>query len=296
MHKGVLILFAIILWSCKQDAQSLNESLVIADQKYDFDEANEILILEPSLREISGLSFDPLNQKIFAVNDEKGHFYSLNMKGDIFDDIRFSKNGDFEGIEVIDKNVYVSKNNGTIYMYNMNTEETIKIPTKLSERNDVEGLAYSEKNKSLLLACKGQALKKSKSKHRKIVYQLSLDDYKLDKKGFLEVRDKDLLEKIKEKKPTWSKSKYKRLKNRVLNFSPSGIALHPKNDDVYLLSARGSLLVIYSTSKELKEIVFLNEKSIPQPEGICFDQESTLYISTEGKGFSGKIFKFKYNN
>ncbi len=91
-----------------------------------------------------------------------------------------------------------------------------------------------------------------------------------------------------------SKSKRKKLVNRSKSFAPSGLAVHPLNEDLYILSAKGSLLVIFDKTKFLKRVIFLNSKTIPQPEGIAFDQLNHLYIATEGQGFSGKIFKFNY--
>ncbi|MDX1285770.1 MAG: SdiA-regulated domain-containing protein, partial [Draconibacterium sp.] len=85
-------------------------------------------------------------------------------------------------------------------------------------------------------------------------------------------------------------------KKRIQDFSPSGIAIHPENGSTYILSAKGSTLVIFDHNSDLEKVVLLNDKKIPQPEGICFDSKSNLYIATEGKGSPGKIFIFTPNH
>ena len=62
-----------------------------------------------------------------------------------------------------------------------------------------------------------------------------------------------------------------------------------------MISAKGSLLIIFNSQKELKDIIFLNEKELPQPEGICFDNQANLYISTERKNNGGQIYKYVKN-
>jgi len=101
-------------------------------------------------------------------------------------------------------------------------------------------------------------------------------------------------DKVKSVYASESKSKIKKLTNRVKDFAPSGIAIHPLSKEYYLISARGSTLVILDTNRQFKDLIFLNDKSNKQPEGICFDGQSNLYISTEGHGLSAKIFKFNY--
>jgi uncharacterized protein YjiK len=76
-------------------------------------------------------------------------------------------------------------------------------------------------------------------------------------------------------------------------FSPSGIAIHPNTELVYILSSVGKLLVILTPNGSIHHIEKLNKEIHKQPEGICFEKDGTLWISTEGKGGTAKIFEFK---
>lgn len=266
-------------------------------RNYNFQELSEFFILENRLGEISSLAYDKSTKTFLSNNDESGSFYFLDPKTfKIKSDVEFAKKGDYESIEKVGEDIIICDSSGNLFFYNQSSKETNKVKTALGPKNDVEGLCYDEKSHSLLLACKGEALNISKDKRgeKKSVYRFDMGSKKLIKKPFLSISDKKLKSHLNETYPSLSKSKLKKLKESAKEFAPSGIAIHPESKDYYLISAHSSILLIIDKNKEIKDLIFLNESSIPQPEGICFDQDNNLYISTEGHGFLGKIFKFNY--
>lgn len=272
------------------------KSFVATEEQYVLHQPNEVWTLDRRLTEISGLTYHAATDALFAINDEQGIIFILDRqnKGKIIATHSLDKHGDYEGIAQIGAFVTaVLKSNGQLYFYNHKTGMSAQVNTPLSAKNNVEGLTYDSRNNMLLLACKGQLLSNlSRQKNAKAVYAYSLSDKKLIEKPFLTVTDQDLLALMADLSKQYSKSQFKALKKRVRSFAPSGIAIHPQTGTYYILSAKGKLLLTVSQNKALQDIFFLNPKIIPQAEGICFDQEGQLYISTEGKGFYGKIFKF----
>lgn len=263
------------------------------ERLYNIDQIDETIILPKELVEISGLSYDLAHGHLLANNDEEGIIYHLNMDGSIANTEKFGKDGDYEGIERIGDDIVVSKHNGNLYFYNPETTQTIKVKTDLTSKNDIEGLAYDEDHKLILMACKGQTLNEDNKKKEKVVYAYNLQLEVLHQEPYLVMGDPEHLSFVEYQIQGLSNYKKKALQKRVRGFSPSGIAINPANHDLYVLSARGSLVIIYDRDHELKDILFLDEDVIPQPEGICFSPEADLFISTEGKGLTGKIFKFK---
>lgn len=242
----------------------------------------KILELTNTLKEISGLSF--YDNAIYTHNDEDGILFKINPKsGAIEEKVKFSKDADYEGIEVLNNQAIFVKNNGDILFYNLSSKKIVKEKTKLNAENNVEGLCAINSNE-LLLACKGKTLK-GKSEKEKDIYSFNISSKKLKKQPFLTIKDNKIIKFLN------GKTK-KKLKNRAIEFSPSGIAIHPKTKDIYLISARGSTLIIFDQEKKMKDIIFLNDKQLPQPEGICFDNKANLYISTEVKKGAGKIYKY----
>ena len=259
-----------------------------SNHSYDFDQPTHIYKLAKSLKEISSLAYDKKNNSLITCDDESGRFYELDpSNGEIIAKHKFSKRGDYEGITVIDNQVVVLKSNGNLFFYNRKTTLTKEIKTGLHSRNDTEGLAYNPSKKELLIACKGQPL--NNNKNSKAIYRFDLGHNKLTTEPYIDLRDSILLTLV----PKNNDNKQnKKLRQRASNFSPSAIALHPINKTYYLLSAKGSTLLVCNINRTPVQLVFLDSKLIPQPEGITFDKDNNLYLATEGQGSSGKIVRY----
>ena len=60
-----------------------------------------------------------------------------------------------------------------------------------------------------------------------------------------------------------------------------------------MTSSKGKLIMVLSESGKILHIEKLNKKLIPQPEGLCFDKDGTLWLSSEKKKESpSKIYKY----
>ena len=75
-------------------------------------------------------------------------------------------------------------------------------------------------------------------------------------------------------------------------FMPSGIAIHPDTKDVFLISSVGKLLVVLNKNGKIIDMAPLKRSLFRQPEGITFDKEGNMFISSEGRGKKGYILKF----
>ena len=75
-------------------------------------------------------------------------------------------------------------------------------------------------------------------------------------------------------------------------FSPSGIAIHPMTGEMFVLSTAGRLLVVLSPEGEIVRIERMKKSLQPQPEGICFDSDGSLFIASEGDGGTALISKY----
>lgn len=263
--------------------------------QYDYKSPSATYVLDAKLEEISGLAYNELDNTFLANDDESGNFYVLSSTDlSIIEEIKFSKKGDFESIEKVGDDIIIGKNTGTFYFYNLITKTAAQYKTELKAKNDVEGSCYFESEHALLIACKGQSLQTQKGeKKKKSIYSFDLKNKTLDPQPFLTINDEMLISHIEKHYVSESISKLRKLKNRAKEHAPSGIAIHPRSGEYYIVSARGSTLVVLDNNKVFKEINFLNSRIIPQPEGICFDKNGNLFIATEGQGFSGKVFKFE---
>jgi len=253
------------------------------------------------LEEISGLSYYS-EEKLACIQDEKANIYILKLgkKLDI-SKYDFGKDGDYEGIAIVKKTAYVIRNDGRIFRVRDFTKDDIKTKqykTPLSDKNDTEGLEFDQLSNSLLIACKGSPSIKNEDSHsgNRAVYRFDLDNKELAKKPFLLIN----LDKLDNYKDESSFTKFSRqlaktfrLADSKTPFQPSGIAIHPLNGDIYLISSIGKLLIVMNRSGKILYIHDLDANLFRQPEGICFSPSGVLYISNEGQGGKGYILKFK---
>ena len=267
---------------------------ISSDIPYDLQRPTDTYVLNSKLQEISGLAYDNSSHTFLANNDEMGICYRLNADDfNVVEKYQFAKKGDYEGIENIDDNIIVAKHNGTLYVYNIPTKETTILKNKLKSENDIEGLCYLPSQNYLLLAAKGIPINtKDKKNKEKCIYAFDLETQELISEPYICISDDTLIEAVENLYADEPKSKRKKAIGKIKSYAPSGIAIHPVSGDYYTTSARGSIVVIFDKNKSFRQLAFLNNKTIPQPEGITFDAQNNLYISSEGQGLSGKVFKF----
>lgn len=263
---------------------------------YQFDAPDQILKLEDELREISGLSISPDGNQLIAVQDEKGILYYLDKNsGKITSKKEFWKDGDYEGVEAVGKDVYAIKSTGTVYwIKNADQEEieTEKFNYDLNKDNDVEGLGYDGSSQMLLLACKAHP---DDMKDARGIFGFSLKDMRLLQDPVYMLTLGAVHKYLDTNPPITRLEKVKKFFDEdELDFSPSALAVHPISGDLYLVSSKGKMIVVMNRRNEVIYIQKLEKEEHPQPEGLCFDREGNMYISNEGGGDEGTILIYKY--
>ena len=271
-----------------------------ADFPYDLDNPVEEISLPNKLKEISGLGIDSTGQYLYAIQDEEGDLFIIDRTTKkIEHQIKFHKEGDYEGVEWIEDRAYIVKSTGTIYEIHdigKPTQKRTKHKFKFSKSSDVEGLGYDPISKTLLVSCKGKALRGEEAKLKKGIYEINLQDMSMDTIPKYTVS----LEDVKQFLNTNQSLEYFDKLIKVFKpeeefiFGPSGIAVHPINGEIYIVSAVGNVLIVLNRKNEIRHLQKLRKKIHQQPEGITFDQKGNLYISNEGKEGKGKILMFSY--
>ena len=67
-------------------------------------------------------------------------------------------------------------------------------------------------------------------------------------------------------------------------FNPSGIAIQPQSNDLFIIGSKGvKMIVCYGLNGNFKGAWRLDENQLTQPEGIAFTQSGELVISSEGR-------------
>lgn len=309
LQKGIIISLALTLLSIVSLSQENGKELLFENTNYEFsyrlDKPDKTWSLPKKLIEISGLSFID-KHRLACVQDEKGKIYVFNMKsGKIEKKIDFAKDGDFEGVAVVKKDIWILKSNGNLYRVKNFIKETQakakKYSTSLSGKNDAEGLAYNPADNQLLIACKGHPfIDDREGKRYKAIYSFNIKTKQLNLEPFL-LMDLDTIKYYKGYNAITQLGveflAYLNTAKGDVSFQPSGMAIHPISGNIFVLASIGNLLVVYSRRGELLAMIELKSKCHPKPEGICFSPKGTLYIANEGDDYrKGTILKFKTKN
>jgi uncharacterized protein YjiK len=263
--------------------------------------ADQKATLPAELIEISGLSVGPDKNTLVAINDEKGILFTLDLQTlEVIRSVEFWNDGDYEGVETVGQSVYVLKSSGTIYQIDQNGEElkVEKYNRWMDKSYDTEGLAYDAKKQQLLIASKSKSLKEDEPDPlSKSIHAFDLNTLQLDSIPAMVIELSaihDYLETaplIRKMEKVWE---FFDPANAELTFAPSGLAIHPISGNWYVLSSVGKLLLVMDPGGKILHIENLSKKVHPQPEGICFLEDGTLFISNEGKGNSATIQRFNY--
>mgnify|MGYP000191191588 CR=1 FL=1 len=289
----------LVFQCCNIEIQEIQTISSDKNFDYDIDNPGNKFLLENELKEISGLSFGEGYQFIYSINDEEGRIFVLDKEGgEIIEKIPFGKKGDYEGIELVENSIFVVKSSGTILELDTAKQDVKhKYNTSLKPSNDVEGLGYNKIDSSLLLACKAAAGIDKEIKDSRAIYKFDLANRKLQEEPFLLISDESIVSFIRKHAPKrehdLQRAYFKKLLKRAVYFSPSGIAVHPKTNEIYILSAVSKLLLVVDQSNNIKHFVFLKSKIFAQPEGICFAEDGDMIISNEGAKGAANIYTIR---
>jgi uncharacterized protein YjiK len=290
-----ILLSGFINTSCSGVAsrQNVVDSLFLylddADIYYDLKDPERKYFLPYALSEVSGLTYmEP--STLLMVEDEGGEVYEYNLDSSkIVNSTRFTRSGDFEGIELVNDTVYVLESNGKIYKFAYTKDDIAKaqiFKTPLDERNNTEGLGYDPALKKLLIATKEDGdYKKHKVKGR-AVYSVNPSTGVMDSADLFSISTTTLtnfFEKVKNQ--PYEKERFK--------FEPSSIAYNPIDKNYYVLASVGKLLMVVNKQGEIVSSYPILPRVLNQPEGICFAPNGDMYICSEGEGDKGFVLHFK---
>jgi uncharacterized protein YjiK len=252
---------------------------------YTLNKPQKRLFIPYELEEISGITYLAPGL-LLCVQDEDGILYTYNVEEDkIQDKVHFHKDGDYEGIALVDSMVYIARSDGAIFKTGLQEEdkEPLKIKTPFKAKNDIEGLCYDKANKRLLIALKGHPGDEA-FEGKKAIYALHLDGYSVsDEPAFL--IDIEEVSQILEARGQ---------KRKTTNLGPSGIAVHPVSKEIYVLSHIDNVLIVLRPNGAIEQVLRLDRRMFRQPEGITFAPDGTMYISNEGDGDRASILEFRY--
>lgn len=256
------VLFSILFLSCQGQEEQTGP--------YQLGFPSKRIALPDEMEEISGIHL--VDQDHFkAIQDEQGIIYNLDSaSGSISEKTVFGKDGDYEGITMVEDAIWALRSDGNLYSFESGKEtEKYKFP---EDDFEFEGLCFDKKENRLLLALKKHPSKKVKKLVH--IYAFDLKNQEFSEQAVIQIP-----------------------KNYVhQNFKPSGLSFHPITGDLYIVSSVAKTLLILNSNQESKGVFRLNPFVFRQPEGLTFDEEGNLFISNEENDGPPTVLKFDYQD
>jgi uncharacterized protein YjiK len=239
--------------------------------------------LGKSVNEISGLSYNYDDSSLLAVSDSKRKIFQIDLQHEKLKDYseKIYTQSDFEDIVKLDTVTYVLISDGTLISMPLkvaDSSQTTVYPTPFTGKNDFETLYFDPEANGLVIICK--ECEEEKGQHRRTAYLFDLATKTFNDAPFYSISTEDVKAIV---------------KNDDAEFRPSAAAIHPIEKNLYILASAGQLMVITDLKGKVLEAFNLNPDLYPQPEGLAFSPNGTMYISNEGKYGKPTLLVFKYN-
>ena len=232
--------------------------------------------LSDSLAELSGIAWLRAD-RFLAIEDIHPILYELDLRdtsGIIVKKTEFRKaeedKMDFEDLVVVNDTIYALWSHGAIFkIVKQDTGVTSnRTKTWLKKDNNTEGLAYDPVSGNLLVACKEASGIENEKKSTRAIFEFDRKADSLKPDPFMLIKKDD----------------FEAIAGERIDFYPSAIAVHPTTHDIYILSTKEiKAIAQFGYDKKLKGFDYIDKEMLPQPEGICFDPQGNLYISTESR-------------
>jgi|CXWL01.1.fsa_nt_gi hypothetical protein len=271
------VLVILMLAACKQ-----KKKLIKSPPHYSFKEV-QTYKLDLKLKEISGLVWDKEREEFLAHYDESGNLFVLD-KGSLQvlppSPYKFGGKGDYEDIAIYDGIPYTLRSDGRITQLirdsaGVHGVEMGKIDIS-GTNNDFETMYADTARKALIILCKNCDMDKKNAVSAFAFYPDSI--------GFVN----EPVYRI-DAAAVDSMSPFKTSK-----LQPSAARIHPVLNKLFIVSSAASMIVIADLNGKPEAVYQLGEKLFPQPEGLAFKNDGTMYISNEGVTSRGTILKFLY--
>lgn len=228
--------------------------------------APEKIQLPDALREISGIAFKPGDESnLYAIEDEHGRLYSVNLATKKITDSRFGSKADYEDLVFTGGRWYVLASNGTITAASFSgTTAVSKEYDGLIPPGEYEGI--SAQHDTLFVLCKHCSAVDAKDHIG--IYLLKINsDTAILSAGVIT--------------PAISLHK-KNGDSKKEKIYPAAMAKNPVDGNWYVLSGVNKMLLLFDPAFGYLGSYRLNPEIYEQPEGIAFSASGDMFICSEG--------------
>jgi uncharacterized protein YjiK len=252
--------------------------------------------LPAQLMEISGLTDMMDAHTVGCLQDEEAVLYVVDLRdGKIKERYPFGPPGDMEGLTRVGDAFFALRSDGLIYALKRKGdryEATDSFQLKL-EHHNIEGLAYDERMGRVLVAPKDITKGDKAVRDRRDVFAFDKTTHALLPAPVLTFSVENVMRQAMAKGiriPTRTTPKGREVP--ALKFRMASIAVHPRSDHYYILSAADHTLLVLDRKGGFVDLHLLDETLLPKPEGITFLPNGDMILTSEGKGTPPRLVRY----
>ncbi len=270
-----------------------------AQLPYDLELPSRVYPLPPELIEISALT-DVDSLTIACLHDEAAMVYLFDLrKGTIVRRYAFGHPGDLEGLTRVGPEYFALRSDGLVYRMTLKGDAVqVKDTFRLDLPNrNIEGLGYDDRKELVLIAPKDIEKGAAEVRDKRYVYAFDPKrNVALPEPVLTLSVDKVIAEARSQGVTVPTRTTDNGREVHALKLRLSSVAVDPRSDQYYLLSAVDRVLLVVDRNGNFVHLHQLDPKLFPKPEGITFLPQGDLLISNEGKGTAPNIVRFRRLN
>ena len=128
------------------------------------------------------------------------------------------------------------------------------------------------------------------------IYTYTISKRKLNEKALFDISISDIEMFAIENNIATPQNKFTDLSDSLwqLIFNPTAMAIHPKTNEIYILSSENRSIVVFNQFGEVQDLFFLDEKLVSNPKAMTFHPSGDLLISNSDL-MSPAIVRLKWN-
>ena len=272
---------ALMLYSSCQSAATNTSADQSQGERHDLKQRVEIT-LPQDLLEVSGQTFlgnDAI--RLYMIQDENGILYKYNLETKTIEEkIQFAGDADYEDISTDEQYFYVLQSNGHVYRFPVNASGAVQseIFKNLIPKAEYESMYYHQADKKLYILCK--SCKGDRKQQQSTGYILETNasgDLVLAGQFAIDLNKAQAIH-----------SKFPK------TFEPSAMSYYEQEGEWYILSSIDKMILVTDKDFNPKRVMKFSRKDYEQPEGLSFDKQGNLYISSEaGEEKDAKLYIIK---
>jgi hypothetical protein len=273
------------------------EYVQIQNGWYNMNEDNSVEQLPFGLHTQTGISTASYHKVcLFDENNQSILFYDL--KGDSIHSVQWIGDyGHCQSFTSIDNQVFVLNTDAELHFVSENEVDDKLIPLKLEGENETYHSICTDKRQNRLLIASSSVNETPSDKIRlRTVWMVDMGTKELldDPLFTIDVNTLEAFVNENNYSPEQLQSK-KREKATQLMLIPNSIAVHPKSDEIYILSAVDKTIFVFNKTGKILQCIHLDTHKYSSPQQVSFLPNGDLLISNEGPMMIPTLHRITWN-